>query len=153
MPPPLQRSPSTFSTPKAIFAWLVTCAIVFYSVDSLATRPIPIRVEDYRMSGMTDEEVLSKAMQALYNHKPLVWWIHSPQPYLLFHPRHEYDIDEALYRAFQLQIQTDEHYNTVGIWDPSITTLQTKPPPTKKATQEEVPLSSPIDTLKGASMP
>lgn len=110
---------------KLIFSWILTCLLVYFVLDAVATRPVPVHVERFREAGMTDEQVLSQAVQHAYRLEKNVWWIHDKQPYLVFAPWRRYDIDPGHYAAFNLEIRADERQNLIGILRPALATLGT----------------------------
>ena len=87
---------------------MITCFTVFYVIDGLATRPLGIEIEDFRQSGMSDEQVLSMALQRANEVQANRWWINDREAYLVFDKAHDYHISSATYSAFNLELEQDQ---------------------------------------------
>lgn len=99
--------------------WFLMCFMVFWVLNGLATRPLAIDVEDFRKSGMSDEHVLSMALQSAVTDKDNFWWIHDRQPYLVFDASRTYVIHPAMYAAFDIDITFDASKKPIAILDPA----------------------------------
>ncbi len=86
---------------------MITCFTVFYVLDGLATRPLAVEIEQFRKAGMTDEQVLSMALQKANEIQPNRWWINDREAYLVFDSTHQYNISPATYAAFNLEVAQD----------------------------------------------
>ena len=80
---------------RGVLLWMITCFTVFYVIDEMATRPLAIEVEDFRHSGMSDEQVLSMALQKANEVQANRWWINDREAYLVFDKEHNYNISSA----------------------------------------------------------
>jgi hypothetical protein len=94
--------------------------MVFAVVDAVATRNIPIQVEDHRVATMSDEQVLSLALQAAYDVENNSWWIHDKRPYLVFDEGRTYRIAPQLYDAFNLEITRDAYQRKIALLRPQV---------------------------------
>jgi hypothetical protein len=112
------------SASRAIAIWLLTCASVFYVLDGVATRNIPVHVEQFRTPGMSDEQVLSLAVQEAYSEEHNVWWINDKTPYLVFEPSRDYDVSPQLYQVFDLEMVTDAYARPIGLLRPRMAAMQ-----------------------------
>lgn len=81
--------------------WLFCLVLSFWICDRVGTRPLYIEVEDFRKPHMTDEQVLSVAVQKGYDEAPNFWWFHSRRVALIFDQKRAYnlppDLLESLY--------------------------------------------------------
>jgi hypothetical protein len=93
---------------RGVLLWIITCFTVFYVIDEMATRPLAIEVEDFRHSGMSDEQVLSMALQKANEVQANRWWINDREAYLVFDKEHNYNISSATYAAFNLELEQDQ---------------------------------------------
>ena len=94
------------------------CATVFYVLNGLATRPLGIQVESYRKDGMSDEQVLSMALQDAVTDKENFWWINDREAYLVFDSTREYRISPMTYAAFDIQMTLDAGKKRIGVFEP-----------------------------------
>ncbi len=84
-----------FDHPSRVFsAWIGLCLVTFCLLHSVATRPVPVEVEDHRQSFMGDEQAVVAAMQAAKRSKSNVWWVGDKKPYLVLDPDREYQLTE-----------------------------------------------------------
>jgi len=83
---------------------MITCFTVFYVIDGLATRPMPVEIESFRKIGMNDEQVLAMALQEANESRAVSWWIHDRETYLVFDSTRDYRISAATYAAFDLKL-------------------------------------------------
>ena len=88
----------------ATLVWTILCSVVFMSVDAIATRPLEIYVEDFRLPGKTDEQILMDAVQLAHNRGSNWWWIHDGTPVIVLDSTREYRIDPALYQFFDIPV-------------------------------------------------
>ncbi|MEM8557923.1 MAG: hypothetical protein AAGG50_08870 [Bacteroidota bacterium] len=93
--------PDSLIPVSLIAAWLLTCSLVATSLDHLAMRPMEVHVEDYRQAHLSDEQVLSAAVQAAFDQDERWWWIRSGPVHLVFDDARTYDIDAALLASIQ----------------------------------------------------
>jgi len=94
------------------------CMTVFYVLNGLATRPLGIDVESYRKDGMSDEQVLSMALQDAVTDKDNFWWINDREAYLIFDSKREYRISPMTYAAFDIEITFDSAQKPIGVFEP-----------------------------------
>jgi hypothetical protein len=106
-----------FESPLRVFAvWLVLCFVTFCVLHSVATRPIPVRVEDHRQSFMGDEQAVVAAMQVAKQRKVNLWWIEDKQPYLVLDPNRSYELSEAFLASRGVgEIRTDTGAPVIGL--------------------------------------
>ncbi len=109
---------------RGIALWILACAAVFYIIDGLATRPIPVQVESFRSPGMNDEQVLSMALQAAFSMEPNPWWIHDRNPYLVFEEERDYRISPRMYAAFDLELTTDAASQPIALFNTRVAGVQ-----------------------------
>lgn len=84
-----------FDNPARVFAtWIALCFVTFCVLHSVATRPMPVRVEDHRKSFMGDEQAVVAAMQVARERKTNHWWIEDKKPYLVLDPDRDYQLSE-----------------------------------------------------------
>ena len=84
--------------------WLVTSILVFAALDAMATREIPLEVERFRRSGMSDAEVVAAAVQEARVRERNAWWIHDRETVLLFDQHRSYRLDSLVYDTFDLHL-------------------------------------------------
>ena len=84
--------------------WLVTSILVFAALDAMATREIPLEVERFRRSGMSDAEVVAAAVQEARKRERNAWWIHDREPVLVFDKHRSYRLDSLAYDTFDLHL-------------------------------------------------
>jgi hypothetical protein len=106
---------STSNAVRGIAIWILACGVIFYTIDGLATRPVPVKVESFRFEGMNDEQVLSMALQAAYAMEPNSWWIHDSNPYLVFEQNRDYKISPGMYAAFDLNLTKDAESKPIAV--------------------------------------
>ena len=109
---------------RGVLLWLITCFTVFYVIDGLATRPLAVEVESFREAGMTDEQVLSMALQRANDVQANRWWIHDREAYLFFDTTRDYRISSATYEAFDLQPGTDADNTPIAVRGPQVARMQ-----------------------------
>lgn len=97
------------------FVWIVVSLTVFTALDALATREVPLHVEDFRRPEMTDEEVVTAAVQEAFRIEKNHWWIHDKQPYLVFDASRTYHFDPDGYTTFRLEIRSRSRRGTIGL--------------------------------------
>ncbi|MBE2185524.1 MAG: hypothetical protein IAE99_01955 [Rhodothermales bacterium] len=103
-----------FSSPsRALITWVATCIVTFLVINTYATRPIPIHVEEFREAGMDDAQVLAEALQAARTARDNPWWINSAKPYLVFQSGRKYQIAPTFLSFSDLRI-TREGQTLVG---------------------------------------
>ena len=95
--------------------WVITCFTVFYVIDGLATRPLGVKVEKFREVGMTDEQVLSLALQRANEVQANRWWINNREAYLVFDTTRNYQISQATYSAFDLHPGIDASDTPIAV--------------------------------------
>lgn len=110
---------TTSHTVRGIVMWFLMCFMVYWVMDGLATRPVAIEVEDFRKSGMSDEHVLSMALQEAAETMDNHWWIHDRQPYLVFDASREYAISPGMYAAFDIEITYDASKKPIAVLEPT----------------------------------
>jgi hypothetical protein len=108
---------TTNSSVRGIILWLVTCFTVFYVIDGLATRPMGIEVEDFRKTGMNDEQVLAMALQEANEHREVQWWINDRETYLVFDTSRDYRISDATFAAFDLTPSQDASDKPIAVFE------------------------------------
>lgn len=87
------------------FVWLMTSLIVFAALDAMATREIPLQVEHFRRSGMSDSEVIAAAVHEARQKERNAWWIHDRETVLIFDKTREYPLDSLEYDSFALEMK------------------------------------------------
>ncbi|MBO6575241.1 MAG: hypothetical protein JJ896_07500 [Rhodothermales bacterium] len=112
------------SATRAVFIWLLTCCSVFYVMDGVATRDVPIHVEDFRTPGMSDEQALSLAVQAAHASEPNYWWIHDKRPYLVFDPARDYSVTPQLFEVFDLEMVSSSQTGPIGLLRPRMASMK-----------------------------
>lgn len=121
-PPAMLASPyhqiSSSHTVRGIVLWFLMCFTVFYVLNGLATRPLAIPVESYRKAGMSDEHVLSMALQDAVTERNNFWWINDREAYLVFDSAREYRISPMTYAAFDIHITFDAGQKRIGVFEP-----------------------------------
>ena len=105
---------------RGIALWTLTAAMVFVVIDGLATRPHAVHIERYREAGMTDEQLLSIALQEARASENNVWWINDRSSYIVFDGDRSYDISDATYRAFGLHIAEDAAHAPIAFRGTSV---------------------------------
>ncbi len=105
---------------RGIALWLAVCGFVFYMIDAIATRSVAFEVESFRSDNMTDEQVLSQALQAAFATERNAWWIRNKRPYLVFDTRRNYDISQRTYAALDLVLTHDAFSNPIAVIGPSV---------------------------------
>jgi hypothetical protein len=100
--------------------WVLTCASVYWIVDGVATRSIPVFVEDHRTTGMTDEQMLAVAVQRAYEVENNSWWINDKSAYLVFDPRKTYSLSPELLDAYDLTFVEDGFRRPIAILRPNV---------------------------------
>ncbi len=108
---------TTNSSVRGIILWLVTCFTVFYVIDGLATRPMGIEVEEFRKTGMNDEQVLAMALQEANEHREVQWWINDRETYLVFDTTRDYRISDATFAAFDLTPSQDASDKPIAVFE------------------------------------
>lgn len=111
---------------RGVLLWVITCFTVFYVLDGLATRPLAVEIEDFRKKGMSDEQVLSMALQKAKEIQPNRWWINDREAYLVFDSTHPYNISPATYAAFNLEVAQDaaDDPQPIALMKPKIARMQ-----------------------------
>jgi len=89
---------------------MITCFTVFYVINGLATRPMPVEIESFRRLGMSDEQVLAMALQKANESREVSWWINDRETYLVFDSTRNYHISDATYAAFELKLDRREEF-------------------------------------------
>ena len=102
---------------RGVILWLITCFTVFYVIDGLATRPKPIDIEDFRKSGMSDEQVLAMALQEANETTEVTWWINDRESYLVFDTTRDYRISDATFAAYDLTPSQDASQKPIAVFD------------------------------------
>jgi len=105
---------------RGIALWIAMCGLVYYVTDGIATRSVAIDVESFRSEKMTDEQVLSQALQAAFAREHNAWWIHDKQPYLVFDTTRNYDISPSTYAAFDLMLTRDASSNPIAFLETNV---------------------------------
>lgn len=100
---------------RGVALWTLTAAMVFVVIDGMATRPHAVHIERYREAGMTDEQLLSIALQEARASEDHVWWINDRSSYIVFDVDRSYDISDATYRAFGLSIAQDAARTPIAV--------------------------------------
>lgn len=113
----------TSSSARAVLIWMLTCASVYWVLDGIATRTVPVHVEEYRVVGMSDQQALAVAVQAAYQVEPNGWWIRGKRPYLVFEEGRAYNIPPELYAAFDLEIVEDGSHRPVAMLKPNVASI------------------------------
>lgn len=113
----------TTSSFRAVLVWLLTCASVFWVIDGIATRSVPVHVEEFRAPGMSDQQALAVAVQAAYAIEPNGWWIRGKRPYLVFDSGRSYAIPADFYAAFDLEVVEDAYRRQVAVLKPSVASI------------------------------
>ena len=108
---------TTNSSVRGIILWLVTCFTVFYVIDGLATRPMGIEVEEFRKTGMNDEQVLAMALQEANEHREVQWWVNDRETYLVFDTTRDYRISDATFAAFDLTPSQDASDKPIAVFE------------------------------------
>lgn len=109
---------------RGVLLWLITCFTVFYVLDGLATRPLAVEVESFRRGGMTDEQVLSMALQRANEVQENRWWINDREAYLFFDTTRDYRISSATYAAFDLKPGTDADNTPIAIRETQVARMR-----------------------------
>ncbi|MFT5142110.1 MAG: hypothetical protein ACI80V_001395 [Rhodothermales bacterium] len=104
--------------------WLLACLCVFYVLDGIATRNVAVHVEHFRTPGMTDEQVLSQAVQEAYVTEGNIWWIHDKTPYLVFDPARDYAVTPQLYEVFDLEMVSTSKAGPIGLLRPRVASMK-----------------------------
>ncbi len=106
-----------FDHPSRVFsAWIGLCFVTFCLLHSIATRPIPVEVEDHRKSFMGDEQAVVAAMQAANRSKTNLWWVGDKRPYLVLDPDRQYHLsEEFLVDRGVTEIETDAGRPIIGM--------------------------------------
>jgi len=110
---------------RGVLLWLITCFTVFYVLNGLATRPLAVEVESFRHEGMSDEQVLSMALQKANAIQANRWWINDREAYLVFDTTRDYNISKATYQAFDLELEQDAEEKPIAIIGQKIATMRT----------------------------
>lgn len=105
---------------RGIILWVLMCIGVFYVLNGLATRPMAVEVESFRKPGMTDEQVLSIALQKAYSSRKNNWWINERESYLVFDTVRQYQISQAMYQAFDLTLTENAASQPIAVFDPKM---------------------------------
>jgi len=105
---------------KILFVWISTCILVFIFLDTAATSPVQVRVEDYREIGMTDEQVVGQAIQQAYASEHNQWWINNKHSYLVFDAHRNYQIDPSLLESFEVEMNRNEERRMFRILHPAL---------------------------------
>ena len=114
---------STSST-RAILIWMMTCMSVFYVLDGIATRDVAVHVENFRTPGMSDEQVLSLAVQEAHAIETNVWWIHDKRPYLVFDQSRDYAVTPQLFEVFDLEMVSNTAQGPIGLLRPRMASMK-----------------------------
>lgn len=96
------------------FIWLATSLTVFAALDAMATREIPLQVEQFRRSGMSDAEAIAAAVQEARQRERNAWWIHNREPVLIFDSERAYRLDSLAYDTFDLKIVADKRDRVIA---------------------------------------
>lgn len=75
---------------------------------------------------MSDEQVLSMALQKAKEIQPNRWWINDREAYLVFDSTHPYNISPATYAAFNLEVAQDaaDDPQPIALMKPKIARMQ-----------------------------
>lgn len=111
---------TTSNSVRGIILWALMCIAVFYVINGLATRPMGVEVENYRKPGMTDEQVLSIALQKAYSSRKNNWWINERESYLVFDTVRQYQISQAMYEAFDLTLTENAASQPIAVFNPKM---------------------------------
>ena len=114
----------TTSASRAVLIWIITCFSVFYVVDGVATRDVPIHVEQFRTPGMSDEQVLSLAVQQAHETEANYWWINDKRPYLVFDPARDYKVTPQLFEVFDLEVVSTAPQGPIGLLKPRMASMK-----------------------------
>jgi hypothetical protein len=101
---------------RGIALWILMCGCVFCILDGIATRSVPIQIEDFRTPDTNDEQVLSLALQLAFNVEYNYWWIHNKRPYLVFDTTRTYNLTPDVYTAYDLYLTKDASANPIAIF-------------------------------------
>ncbi len=112
------------SASRAVMIWLLTCMSVYYVLDGVATRHVAIKVENFRTPGMSDEQVLSLAVQNAYAGESNYWWINDKTPYLVFDRSRDYDVSPQLYEVFDLEMVANASTGPIGLLKPRVASMK-----------------------------
>ena len=107
-----------------LLLFIFVCIVVFVCVDHLATRPVEIRVEDFRTQKNSDEDCLLAALQAARQQGANWWWINNAETVIILDDMVDYHIDPVLYDMAKVPIiQQKETGEVLLAWPiPAITT-------------------------------
>lgn len=109
---------SAFNSPvRSLLTWVAVCVLTFLVLNTYATRPVAVHVEQFRSAGMDDEQVLTEALQAAKTTQLNPWWINDARPYLVFQAGRQYKIDAAFLSFSDLEI-VREGQTLVGRFKP-----------------------------------
>lgn len=112
------------SATRAVMIWLLTCCSVYWVLDGIATRDLPVYVENFRTPGMTDEQVLSLAVQQAHEVEPNYWWINNKRPYLVFDPARDYNVTPQLFEVFDLEVVATSNQTPIGLLKPRMASMK-----------------------------
>lgn len=90
---------------QTLTAWIVTCILVFFTIDTFATRPLPVPVEDFRKKGMNDAQVLNTAAMYAFDQTLTRWWVGDKRPYLELDPARYYDIPAEVLFSMRIEMR------------------------------------------------
>lgn len=90
---------------QTISVWLLMCIFVFFSLDSYATRSVPVQVEDFRQKGMNDAQVLNTAAMHAFDLTLTRWWVGNKKPYLELDPRRYYDVSPEILMSMRIEMR------------------------------------------------
>lgn len=74
---------------------------------------------------MTDEQVLSMALQKANAVQANRWWINDREAYLVFDTTREYKISQATYAAFDLELERDAEEKPIAIIGQKVASMRT----------------------------
>ena len=94
-------------SPRKVAIQGILILIAFVGIDQIATRPVHIEVEQYRETGLTDEEVLVEALEVGLATAQHTWWIRGRRTRLVFAENRTYELSTALSHMLDLQQAMD----------------------------------------------
>jgi hypothetical protein len=106
-----------FDNPTHVFAtWISLCFVTFCLLHSVATRHVPVKVEEHRKSFMGDEQAVVAALQVAEQTKTNIWWIGDKKPYLVLDANREYQLSEEFLASRGVdEIRTDTGAPIIGL--------------------------------------
>lgn len=90
---------------QTISTWLLTCILVFFALDSYATRAVSVDVEDFRKRGMNDAQVINTAAMYAFDLTRTRWWVGDKKPYLALDPGRYYDVAPEILMSMRIEMR------------------------------------------------